>query len=109
MLVVHFTKDVFSRPITIIQIVDYFAYGPWNIRDVLRKFGQVKIFVRSGFNYFRRGPLDLCLDGRIYKHENGSFRLLKTEVYRSSVDGKTAKTEVMPHFPEGRFLFIVFW
>ena len=68
MLVTYFTKDVFRRPITIIQIVEYFAYGARGLRDVLRKFGLVKIFVRTGFNYFRRGPLDLCLDGRVYKH-----------------------------------------
>lgn len=68
MLVTYFTKDVFPRPITIIQIVEYFAYGPRRLRDVLRKFGLVKIFVRTGLNYFTRGPLDLCLDGRMYKH-----------------------------------------
>lgn len=68
MLVTYFTKDVFPRPITIIQIVEYCTYGPRGLRDVLRKFGLVKIFVRTGFNYFRRGPLDLCLDGRVYKH-----------------------------------------
>lgn len=68
MLVTYFTKDVFPRPITIIQIVEYFAYGPRRLPDVLRKFGLVKIFVRTSLNYFPREPLDLCLDGRMYKH-----------------------------------------